>query len=74
MAPNPKKMLTKNSRLNNFLFRRRGQICQIWSNLVQFIEFEILEKVAQINENRKGGPLEKAFLRKRTFSPADFTL
>ena len=74
MAPNPKKLKTKNSRLNNFLYRRRGQIGQIWSNWVQFSEFEILEKVAQIDENHKGGPLEKAFSRKRSFSPADFTL
>ena len=39
----------------------------------KFGEFENLEKVAQMSENRKGGPLEKAFSRKRFFSPADCT-
>ena len=68
MAPNPKKMLTKNSRLNNFLYRRRGQICQIWSNWVQFSEFEILEKVAQMSENPKGGgTLRKGIFAKTLF-------
>ena len=51
----------------------QSNLVEIWSNWVKFREFEIFEKVAQISENRKGGPLEKAFSRKRFFSPADLT-
>ena len=42
----------------------------IWSNLGNL---KIWKKWRKMSENRKGGPLEKAFSRKRFFSPADCT-